>query len=82
MRIKSHTTLLVGEGKKAEYIEPGKAVELDDEEAADLIKRGFAVKAGKAEVPVPEKTDLSKNNTGNGQATGNQGGNGQGGKQQ
>lgn len=82
MKITSHTTLMVGKGDKAEYVDPGTPVELDDNEAAQLIKRGLAVKVAKTETPAPEKTDPAKNNGGNGQGAGNQGGNGQGAKQQ
>lgn len=66
MRIISHTTLLVGEGKKAEYVEPGKPVELDDDEAASLIKRGLAAKAVKVEPKPAEKETPPKEKTGSG----------------
>lgn len=66
MRIISHTTLVVGEGKKAEHVEPGKPVELDDDEAADLIKRGLAVKAVKVESKPADKETPPKDKTGGG----------------
>ena len=49
MRITSHTTLVTGKPGKMEAIEPGVAVDVDDEEAKDLIARGLAVRAAKAE---------------------------------
>ncbi len=49
MRITSHTTLITGKPGKPEAIEPGVAVDLDDEEAKDLIARGLAVRAAKIE---------------------------------
>lgn len=55
MRITSHTTLLVGEGKDAEYVAPGTPVELDDKEAVKLIARGLAAKVAKVEAKPAEK---------------------------
>jgi len=66
MRITSHTTLLVGEGKDAEYVQPGTPVELDDKEAAKLIARGLAVKAVKAEPKPADKETPPKEKTGGG----------------
>ena len=78
MKIVSHTTLVVTKGGKPQDIAPNTPVDIDDDEARDLIERGLAVKAAKTETPAPEKTDPAKNNGG-----GNPGaGNGQGGKQQ
>ncbi len=53
MKITSHTTLVVGKVGKAEEIPPGTPVDIDDDEAKDLIARGIAVKAGKAESKCP-----------------------------
>ncbi len=55
MKITSHTTLVVGKVGKAEEIPPGTPVDIDDDEAKDLIARGIAVKAGKAESKPSEK---------------------------
>lgn len=55
MRITSHTTLLVGEGKDAEYVQPGTPVDLDDKEAAKLIARGLAAKAVRVETKPADK---------------------------
>ena len=55
MRITSHTTLLVGEGKDAEYVQPGTPVDLDDKEAAKLIARGLAAKVVKVEAKPADK---------------------------
>lgn len=75
MRVTSHTTLIVTKGNKPQEIPPGTPVDIDDDEAADLIKRGIAMKVAKAEAPAPENP--AKNNGG-----GNPGaGTGQGGKQ-
>jgi len=76
MKITSHSTLVVTKGGKPHDIPPGTPVDIDDEEAKDLIARGIAVKVAKAEAPAPENP--AKNNGG-----GNSGaGNSQGGKQQ
>ncbi len=55
MKITSHTTLVVGKAGKAEEIPPGTPVDIDDDEAKDLIARGIAVKVGKAETKPAEK---------------------------
>ena len=55
MKVTSHTTLVVGKAGKSEQVPPGTPVELDDEEAKDLIARGIAVKVGKAETKPAEK---------------------------
>ena len=64
MRITSHTTLLVGEGKDAEYVQPGTPVDLDDKEAAKLIARGLAAKVVKVESKPAEKETPPKDKTG------------------
>ena len=55
MKVTSHTTLIVGKAGKAEEISPGTPVDIDDDEAKDLIARGIAVKVGKADVKPAEK---------------------------
>lgn len=63
MRITSHITLVVGTPGKQTEIPPGKPVDVDDEEALDLISRGLAVKHARgnargdsqASKPQPEK---------------------------
>lgn len=77
MKITSHTTLVVTKGGKPQDIAPNTPVDIDDDEARDLIERGLAVKAAKSEAPAPEKADPAKSNGGNSGA-----GNGQGGKPQ
>jgi len=47
MKITSHTTLVVGKANRSEQVPPGTPVELEDEEAKDLIARGLAVRVGK-----------------------------------
>lgn len=54
MKVTSHSTLVVGRPGKAEDIPPGTPVNIDDEEARDLIARGIAVKVGKAETKPAE----------------------------
>lgn len=71
MRITSHTTLLVGKGENAEYVEPGTVVELEDDEAEKLIARGFAVKAVKAESKPAEKETPPKEKAGGNPKAGN-----------
>ena len=66
MRITSHTTLLVGDAKTAEYVIPGTVVELDDDEAGKLIARGLAVKAAKPETKPADKETPPKDNVGGG----------------
>lgn len=66
MRITSHTTLLVGDAKNAEYVIPGTVVELDDDEAGKLIARGLAVKAAKPEAKPADKETQSKDKSGGG----------------
>ncbi len=62
MRITSHTTLVVGKPGKTESVFPGTAVDIDDEEAENLIHRGLAVKAVKIKFkasttePSPDET--------------------------
>jgi hypothetical protein len=55
MKVTSHTTLIVGKAGKSEQVPPGTPVDLDDDEAKDLIARGIAIKAGKAEAKPAEK---------------------------
>lgn len=55
MKVTSHTTLVVGKAGKSEQVPPGTPVDLDDDEAKDLIARGIAVKVGKAEAKPTEK---------------------------
>lgn len=55
MKVTSHTTLVVGKAGKSEQVPPGTPVDLDDDEAKDLIARGIAVKVGKAEAKPAEK---------------------------
>lgn len=55
MKITSHTTLVVGKAGKSEEVPPGTPVDIDDDEARDLIARGIAVKVGKAETKPAEK---------------------------
>lgn len=55
MKVTSHTTLIVGKAGKSEQVPPGTPVDLDDDEAKDLIARGIAVKVGKAEAKPAEK---------------------------
>jgi hypothetical protein len=55
MKVTSHTTLVVGKAGKSEQVPPGTPVELDDEEAKDLIVRGIAVKVGKNDTKPAEK---------------------------
>lgn len=71
MRITSHTTLLVGEGKDAEYVEPGTPVDLEDKEAEKLIARGLAVKAGKAETKPSDRETPPKDKAGANPKAGN-----------
>ncbi|MFO0110419.1 MAG: hypothetical protein ACK52W_07805 [Alphaproteobacteria bacterium] len=47
MKITSHTTLVVGKANRSEQIPPGTPVDIEDEEAKDLIARGLAVRIGK-----------------------------------
>ncbi len=83
MKVTSQSTLVVTKGGKPHDVPPGTPVDIDDEEARELIARGIAVKAAKAETPAPEKpekpekTDPAKNNgggtgQGNGQKDGKQ----------
>lgn len=55
MKITSHTTLVVGKAGKAEEIPPGTPVDIDDDEAKDLIARGIAIKLNKADAKPAEK---------------------------
>lgn len=55
MKVTSHTTLVVGKAGKSEQVPPGTPVDLDDDEAKDLIARGIAVKVGKVETKPAEK---------------------------
>ena len=55
MKITSHTTLIIGKVGKAEEIPPGTPVDIDDDEAKNLIARGIAVKVGKADTKPAEK---------------------------
>ncbi len=55
MKVTSHTTLVVGKAGKSEQVPPGTPVDIDDEEAKDLIARGIAVKVGKADTKPLEK---------------------------
>jgi hypothetical protein len=55
MKVTSHTTLVVGKAGKSEQVPPGTPVDIDDDEAKDLIARGIAVKVGKADVKPAEK---------------------------
>ena len=74
MKVTSHSTLVVTKNGKPHEVPPGTPVDIDDEEALDLIKRGHAAKVAKAETPAPEKPekpDPAKNNgSGNGQGNG------------
>lgn len=78
MKVTSHSTLVVTKNGKPHEVPPGTPVDIEDEEARDLIERGLAVKAAKAESPAPEKPekpekpDPTKNNGGNGQKDGKQ----------
>ncbi len=55
MKVTSHTTLVVGKAGKSEQVPPGTPIDLDDEEAKDLIARGIAVKVSKADAKPAEK---------------------------
>jgi len=55
MKVTSHTTLVVGKAGKSEQVPPGTPVDIDDDEAKDLIARGIAAKVGKAETKPAEK---------------------------
>lgn len=55
MKVTSHTTLVVGKAGKSEQVPPGTPVDIDDEEAKDLIARGLAIKVGKADAKPAEK---------------------------
>lgn len=55
MKVTSHTTLIVGKAGKSEQVPPGTPVDIEDEEARDLIVRGIAVKVSKAESKPAEK---------------------------
>jgi hypothetical protein len=55
MKVTSHTTLVVGKAGKSQQVPPGTPVDIDDDEAKDLIARGIAVKVGKAETKPAEK---------------------------
>lgn len=55
MKVTSHTTLVVGKAGKSEQVPPGTPVDIDDEEAKDLIARCIAVKVGKADTKPAEK---------------------------
>ena len=55
MKVTSHTTLVVGKAGKSEQVPPGTPVDIDDEEAKDLIARGIAVKVGKTDTKPAEK---------------------------
>lgn len=75
MKVTSHSTLVVTKNGKPHEVPPGTPVDIEDEEARDLIERGHAVEAVKAAAPAPEKlekTDPAKNNGGNGQKNGKQ----------
>lgn len=63
MKITSHTTLVVGKAGKAEEVPPGTPVDIDDDEAKDLIARGIAVKVGKVESKAPEKEKTPEKET-------------------
>ncbi len=55
MKVTSHTTLIVGKAGKSEQVPPGTPVDIEDEEARDLIARGIAVRVSKAESKPAEK---------------------------
>jgi|GEM_PF-4066650 len=55
MKVTSHTTLIVGKAGKSEQVLPGTPVDIEDEEARDLIARGIAVRVSKAESKPAEK---------------------------
>ena len=55
MKITSHTTLVVGKAGKTEEVPPGTPVDIDDDEAKDLIARGIAQRVAKAEAKTTEK---------------------------
>jgi hypothetical protein len=55
MKVISHTTLVVGKAGKSHPVPPGAPVDIEDEEARDLIARGLAIKVGKAEKPTEKE---------------------------
>jgi hypothetical protein len=55
MKVTSHTTLVVGKAGKSYPVPPGTPVDIEDEEARDLIARGLAVKVGKPDKPVEKE---------------------------
>ena len=55
MKVTSHTTLVIGKAGKSEQVPPGTPVDIEDEEAKDLIARGIAVRVSKAESKPAEK---------------------------
>ena len=57
MKVTSHTTIAVTKEKKLHYLPPGTVVELEKEEALDLIQRGIAVSA---EPPKDKPVDKDK----------------------
>ena len=64
MKVTSNSTLVVTKGGKPHDIAPGTPVDIDDDEARDLIARGIAVKVAKAEAPAPTTPDPARNNGG------------------
>ncbi|MBL0319779.1 MAG: hypothetical protein IPP74_10905 [Alphaproteobacteria bacterium] len=56
MKITSHTTLVVGKAGKTEEVPPGAPVDIDDDEAKDLIARGIAVRVGKSDKSAEKET--------------------------
>jgi len=63
MKIISHTTLVVGKAGKTEEVPPGTPVDIDDDEAKDLIARGIAQRAAKAETKTTEKEKTPEKET-------------------
>ena len=55
MKVISHTTLVVGKAGKSHPVPPGTPVDVEDEEARDLIARGLAIKVGKADKPAEKE---------------------------
>lgn len=72
MKVVSHSTLVITKEGKPHDVSPGTPVDLEDEEAKDLIKRGIvtavdAAKPADKETPPKDKAGGSASKAGNAQ---------------
>lgn len=66
MKVISHSTLVVTKDGKPHDVPPGTPVDLNDEEAKDLIKRGIVTAVVTGEAKPTDKETLPKDKAGGG----------------